>query len=201
MVASTGSFLHFEELDKQCAMFFSAKQAALKNRAAAALALECCNEGGGARQSLDTIAKLRVRLDAFTVISESHAALAHSCIALLNISSKKFQFLFSELNRSTQFLQRLFEEVWGPGSGQGAVAIAGMPEAQAKLAVHSLRHRLKHFLAEAQLDVKAANKVAAEQGGTDGFGQKPPAAVSAATTQPPPGSPRTPRTPSSGGGG
>ncbi len=129
--ADNGTILHFNELDKQVANHFLARQIALKGKKSCYTQLEL-----NQRPEISTI--LRIKAEGWEILAQAQAALAYSCIVEYNNDSFKFRYLFETQRALTQSLQQKFEEAW--------VLVDNFPEIEARDAVRYLRMRLKEYL-------------------------------------------------------
>jgi len=102
---SAGSILAFDELDKRCANHFLARRVAIKGYKNCHFLLE-------RTQKPSEASSLRIKAEAWQLLSEAQSALAHSCIVMYYIKSAKLDFLFKEQCSVTTHLQRNLEEVW-----------------------------------------------------------------------------------------
>jgi hypothetical protein len=129
--ADNGTILHFNELDKQVANHFLARQIALKGKKLCYTQLEL-----NQRPEISTI--LRIKAEGWEILAQAQAALAYSCIVEYNNNSSKFRYLFETQRALTQSLQQKFEEAW--------VLVDNFPEIEARDAVRYVRMRLKEYL-------------------------------------------------------
>ena len=96
------SVLAFDALDMKCANHFLARKMALRG---IRLCLSLLERSLSATTQSQALA-LRVRCEAWQVLSEAQNALAHSCVVLyFTPQSAKLQFLFDELASLTTHLQ------------------------------------------------------------------------------------------------
>ena len=102
---AAGSILAFDELDKRCANHFLARRVAIKGYKNCHFLLE-------RTQKPSEASSLRIKAEAWQLLSEAQSALAHSCIVMYYIKSAKLDFLFKEQCSVTTHLQRNLEEVW-----------------------------------------------------------------------------------------
>eukprot|EP01034_Spumella_vulgaris_P021920 gene21920-27998_t len=128
---SSNSVLIFDELDKQCANHFLARKVAIRGKAESLRLLETS-------QHTDEAKILRIIAEGWSVLADAQAALAHSCIVMLTVSSAKLSFLFDFQKASTLSLQQKMEESW--------TNIDRFPSLEARGAIRDLRVRLKDYL-------------------------------------------------------
>jgi hypothetical protein len=158
--------LIFDELDRQCANQFLARQVALKGKLDLEYyrlhirnsnsiigeknryLVELTNglELGFNNNTNDGIAHVcGVIKEGWTLLADAHSVLAHTCIVMSTVRTCKLQYLFDRLKELTQVMQQQFEEEWAD--------IATFPVASAKVAISELRGRLKSFLIDVSVEI------------------------------------------------
>jgi len=185
IAVSAGSILAFDEHDKKCANHFLARKAALSGIRLCMSLLERTTSAHTQSQAL----ALRVRCEAWQVLSDAQSALAHSCIVLYFIpESAKLQFLYDELcGLSTRIQSCLEEGKWANlgisgapyrtnfGAADSVQSITPViSDAEVRLAaatVADLRKRLREYLLLAATEIlptraeRGASSTAASAGG------------------------------------
>ena len=185
IVVSAGSILAFDEHDKKCANHFLARKAALSGIRLCMSLLERATSAHTQSQAL----ALRVRCEAWQVLSDAQSALAHSCIVLYFIpESAKLQFLYDELcGLSTRIQSCLEEGKWANlgisgapyrtnfGAADSVQSITPViSDAEVRLAaatVADLRKRLRDYLLLAATEIlptraeRGASSTTASAGG------------------------------------
>lgn len=161
--ASMGSILHFEEIDKQCATHFLARQIALKSASSVQEELERhCHLD----LPLAARRRLQVRRDGYQAIAEAQSALAHATIVMFTHKSKKFEFLCMELKSAALGMQQRVDRLWGQAEQASLV--------QARISICCLHKRTRDFLAVAQTEIgmsdsaQLATLASPRTGGLDG---------------------------------
>lgn len=160
----------FDELDKQCANYFSARKSALKfkqdimnqmNSTSNINAIEETNyyyrpfsDNYASENGIGMICKITIEI--WQILAEAHSALAHSCVLLYHtathrgnnsISTSKMQFLFDTQRERTMTLQRKMDEDWKD--------ISNFPIMEAKEALRDLRTRLREYIIAMQSEIIA----------------------------------------------
>ncbi len=181
---SAGSILAFDELDQRSANHCLARRVAIKGYKHCHFLLE-------RTQKPSEASSLRIKAEAWQLLSEAQSALAHSCIVMYFIKSAKLDFLFKEQCSVTTHLQRNLEEVWvgEMNNVSGAQAIksnvndtkAGTRNAMettysaeytfseseqkaAAIAVRDLKARLKEYLLLAVSEIASTASLSAAAG-------------------------------------
>jgi len=137
------SILAFDELDRQCANHFLARNVSLKGKTESLKMLEHA-------QRYEDATVLRVIAEGWNVLAEAQGALAHTCIVMLTVKSAKLSFLFDCQKILAQSLQQKFEEAW--------ISIQNFPLHEAKAAIRDLRMRLKGYLLSVHTEIISDQK-------------------------------------------
>lgn len=132
------SILAFDELDRHCANHFLARKVALKGRSH-------CHKQLEQAQRPEDAAELRVMAEGWSVLADAQAALAHTCIVMLNAKSAKLSFLFECMKQQAQALQQKYEEVW--------TTMETFPMVEAKATIRDLRVRHRDYLLAMQAEI------------------------------------------------
>ena len=143
MKVENNSILAFDELDRQCANLFLARNVSLKGKTESLKMLEHA-------QRYEDATVLRVIAEGWNVLAEAQGALAHTCIVMLTVKSAKLSFLFDCQKNLAQSLQQKFEEAW--------ISIQNFPLHEAKAAIRDLRMRLKGYLLSVHTEIISDQK-------------------------------------------
>ncbi len=141
---AAGSVLAFDELDKQVANHFLAKQVATKGYAQALKDLE-------RTQRPSEASWLKIRAEGWQVLADAQSALAHSAIVMYFVKSAKLEFMFSSQKDITTTLQVKFEEEWtDPGMPTSRTMMKTMATS-----IRDTRLKLKDYLMLFQTEIIA----------------------------------------------
>ena len=154
----------FDELDKQCANYFSAKTTSLKAKQdiwKQFLAVYKDDPLLPGRPFSDNYASengvhmiYRVMAEVWQVLADAYSALAYSCVLLFHtavtsgnnsITTSKMQFLFDSQHEVTLSLHKKMEEEWKNASQ--------FPIVDAKEVVRDLKKRLRGYILSMQSEV------------------------------------------------
>ena len=139
VVPQAGSVLAFDELDKQCANHFLARQVAAKGYSACLAELE-------RSQRPEEATLLKIKAEGWQVLSDAQSALAHTCIVMYYVKSAKLEFNFNAQKQITCKLQQCFEEEWQHLNSPTEIK-------RIATAVRDLRMRLREYLLMANTEI------------------------------------------------